>query len=106
MRAGSPPVRDPHNPQVIASGSIIETEHPVAGPVRQARPAACFSCHARSARLRGAPRLGEHNVEILAEIGIDSAEMGRLVAAGGRGAEHGEPAPSLADTDTVLTRGA
>jgi crotonobetainyl-CoA:carnitine CoA-transferase CaiB-like acyl-CoA transferase len=93
------------NPQVIASGSIIETEHPVVGPVRQARPAARFSATPAGSP-RGAPRLGEHNVEILAEIGIDSPEIGRLVAAGVIGAEHGEPAPEPGDTDTVLTRGA
>jgi crotonobetainyl-CoA:carnitine CoA-transferase CaiB-like acyl-CoA transferase len=93
------------NPQVVASGSIIETEHPVVGPVRQARPAARFSATPVAAP-RGAPRLGEHNAEILTEIGIDSAEIGRLITNGVVGAEHGEPAPEPGDTGTVLTRGA
>ena len=54
----------------------------------------------------GAPRLGEHSAQVLAEIGIDTAEIDRLVAAGVVGAEHGEPAPEPGDTGTVLTRGA
>lgn len=93
------------NPQVIASDSIIETEHPIAGPVRQARPAARFSATPVGPP-RGAPRLGEHSAQVLAEIGIDTAEIGRLIAAGVVGAEHGEPAPEPGDADTVQTRGA
>jgi crotonobetainyl-CoA:carnitine CoA-transferase CaiB-like acyl-CoA transferase len=57
------------HPQVVANGVVVETEHPAAGLVRQARPAARFSGTPTSVR-RGAPELGEHTEEILAEIGF------------------------------------
>ena len=56
------------HPQVVANGIVMETEHPGAGMLRQARPAARFSATPTSVR-RGAPALGEHTDEILAEIG-------------------------------------
>jgi crotonobetainyl-CoA:carnitine CoA-transferase CaiB-like acyl-CoA transferase len=56
------------HPQVVANGIVVETEHPGAGLLRQARPAARFSATPTSVR-RGAPALGEHTDEILAEIG-------------------------------------
>jgi crotonobetainyl-CoA:carnitine CoA-transferase CaiB-like acyl-CoA transferase len=55
------------HPQVAANGIVIETEHPRAGRLRQARPAARFSLTPASVR-RGAPALGEHTEEILAEL--------------------------------------
>jgi crotonobetainyl-CoA:carnitine CoA-transferase CaiB-like acyl-CoA transferase len=56
--------------QVEANGIVVETEHPQAGRLRQARPAARFS--ATQAKLRrGGPALGEHTEEILAEIGYE-----------------------------------
>lgn len=58
-----------NHPQVLASELIIETDHPVAGRLRQTRPAARFSRTTPEIR-RGAPRLGEHNEELLTEIGI------------------------------------
>jgi crotonobetainyl-CoA:carnitine CoA-transferase CaiB-like acyl-CoA transferase len=57
------------HPQVVANGIVIETEHPGAGRLRQARPAARFSSTPTSVR-RGAPALGEHTEEVLAEIGV------------------------------------
>jgi formyl-CoA transferase len=56
------------HPQVVANGIVVETEHPGAGLLRQARPAARFSATPTNVR-RGAPALGEHTDEILAEIG-------------------------------------
>jgi crotonobetainyl-CoA:carnitine CoA-transferase CaiB-like acyl-CoA transferase len=52
----------------VANGIVVETEHPGAGRLRQARPAARFSATPATFR-RGAPVLGEHTDEILAEIG-------------------------------------
>ena len=56
------------HPQVVANGVVVETEHPGAGRLRQARPAAQFSATPTNVR-RGAPALGEHTDEILAELG-------------------------------------
>ncbi|MYW71939.1 CaiB/BaiF CoA transferase family protein [Pseudonocardia sp. SID8383] len=93
------------NPQVVASGSIIETEHPVAGPIRQARVAARFEGTATESP-RGAPRLGEHSREVLGQLGLSADEIEQLVEAGVVGAEHGEPTPDPDDADVVQTRGA
>ena len=72
------------HPQVLASGSIIETEHATAGPLRQARAAARFD-GTTIGPPRGAPLLGEHTLEILAELGLDQAEQDALIASGAVG---------------------
>jgi crotonobetainyl-CoA:carnitine CoA-transferase CaiB-like acyl-CoA transferase len=74
------------HPQVLASEIIIETEHPVAGRLRQARVPARFSATPPDPP-RGAPRLGEHNAEILAELGYDDAGVAALAEAGVIGTE-------------------
>ncbi|HEY1258094.1 MAG TPA: CoA transferase [Stellaceae bacterium] len=66
-----------HHPQLSAMESIVETEHPFAGPLRQARPAARFSGTPAEIR-HGAPGLGEHTREILAELGYSAAEIEAL----------------------------
>ncbi|MGD9500884.1 MAG: CaiB/BaiF CoA transferase family protein [Methyloceanibacter sp.] len=77
------------HPQVQASGTVVNLSHPVAGPLRQARPAAQFSATPPSLR-RGAPRLGEHNAEVLAELGRSKEEIAALSAAMVIGAERKE----------------
>ena len=67
------------DPQVLATGIVIETEHEAAGRLRQARPAARFSVTPASIR-RGGPALGEHNHAILAELGYTAAEISALQA--------------------------
>jgi crotonobetainyl-CoA:carnitine CoA-transferase CaiB-like acyl-CoA transferase len=66
-----------NHPQVVASNLILETDHPVAGKLRQTRPAARFSKTQTEIR-RGAPMHGEHTEEVLIEIGMDQAELAGL----------------------------
>jgi crotonobetainyl-CoA:carnitine CoA-transferase CaiB-like acyl-CoA transferase len=69
------------DPQVAANQMIVESTHPVAGPMRQPRPAARFEVTPASLR-SPAPVLGEHTDIVLAETGVDSAEISALRAAG------------------------
>jgi crotonobetainyl-CoA:carnitine CoA-transferase CaiB-like acyl-CoA transferase len=66
--------------QVIANELIHEYEHPEMGRVRQPRPAAKFE-HAEPEVNPLAPRLGEHNREILTELGYDDAAIEELLQA-------------------------
>jgi crotonobetainyl-CoA:carnitine CoA-transferase CaiB-like acyl-CoA transferase len=68
------------DPQVVANGIVVETHHPEAGRLRQARPAARFSTTEASIR-QGAPALGEHTAEVLAELGYGAAEIEALMQA-------------------------
>ncbi len=69
------------DPQIAANELIVESEHPHAGPMRQARPAARFDATPAGIRLP-APDLGEHTREILAEVGVSSAEIDAACRAG------------------------
>jgi crotonobetainyl-CoA:carnitine CoA-transferase CaiB-like acyl-CoA transferase len=68
------------HPQVVAAGCIIETEHHAAGRLRQARPPARFDRTPSTIR-RGAPLLGEHNDEVLGELGYSESTRSELRAA-------------------------
>jgi crotonobetainyl-CoA:carnitine CoA-transferase CaiB-like acyl-CoA transferase len=65
------------HPQVLANETLVETDHPVAGRLRQARPAARFSATPAGIR-RGAPVLGEQTDEILTELGYAPAQIASL----------------------------
>ncbi len=77
------------HPQVVANGIVVETEHPRAGRLRQARSPARFSA-TPAAHRRGGPGLGEHTREVLSEAGLSGAEIDRLVESGAA-AEEGAP---------------
>lgn len=65
------------HPQIQASDVLIETEHPDAGLLRQARAAARFSDTPTSIR-HGAPQLGAHTDDVLAEAGLSAPEIAAL----------------------------
>ena len=72
------------HPQVVENGIVVETDHPRAGRLRQAGSAARFSATPVEL-LRGAPGLGEHTREVLAEAGYSEAEIDVLVGSGAAG---------------------
>lgn len=69
------------HPQIQASGIVVETDHPAAGRIRGARPAARFSETLATIR-SGGPALGAHNEAILAELGYTQSEIVRLSKSG------------------------
>ncbi len=68
------------HPQIKASEIVIEYDHPQLGRLRQARPAARFEGTPTSIR-NGAPQLGEHTYDVLAEVGYSEAEIDAMVEA-------------------------
>ena len=60
-----------------ANELIVVSEHPIAGRVRQTRPAARFERTPAEIR-RPAPGLGEHTDEVLSSIGLDADEIEQL----------------------------
>ena len=72
------------NEQIAANEVVIETEHPDAGKLRQARPAALFSVTPTGAP-RPAPRLGADTEAVLGEAGFDAAAIAALREAGAFG---------------------
>jgi crotonobetainyl-CoA:carnitine CoA-transferase CaiB-like acyl-CoA transferase len=72
------------DPQVIANGIIVEDEHPVAGLIRQTRPAEQMDGTPSEIR-RPAPTLGQHTVEVLREAGLNGDEIDRLRESGALG---------------------
>jgi formyl-CoA transferase len=64
----------PADPQVRHNEVFIEREHPVAGPMREPRPAARFSSTPQEVGAP-APAYGEHSDEIVTALGLDAAEL-------------------------------
>lgn len=69
------------HPQVEALGLVVETGHPAAGRLRQARAAARFS-RTPPEICAGAPALGQHTQEILRDLGYSPAEIASFCATG------------------------
>ncbi len=69
------------HPQVQANGVVIETDHPQAGPIRQARSPARFSTTPLDPPGPGR-MLGADTGDVLAELGYAPAEIESLIAEG------------------------
>lgn len=69
------------HPQVEANALVERFEHPQAGALRQARPAARFSVTPAAIR-SGAPRFGEDTHDILQALGVSAEERERLAREG------------------------
>ena len=70
-----------YHPQIQANETIAEYDHPEAGRLRQARPAALFSDTAPEIT-RGAPMLGEFTEDAMRQLGYDSETIAKLAADG------------------------
>ncbi|SEB55198.1 Crotonobetainyl-CoA:carnitine CoA-transferase CaiB [Paramicrobacterium humi] len=69
------------DPQVAHNNSFVEYEHPTEGRVKT--PGFNFRLSASTQEVtRPAPLAGQHSEELLAELGLDAAQIAELVAAG------------------------
>ncbi|HEV2573462.1 MAG TPA: CoA transferase [Beijerinckiaceae bacterium] len=68
-------------PQVDANGLMVEFDHPVHGRVKTVGNPLKMSSVAQTAT-RGAPTLGQHNAEVLAELGYAPSDIARLRSEG------------------------
>jgi crotonobetainyl-CoA:carnitine CoA-transferase CaiB-like acyl-CoA transferase len=64
----------PSDPQVVHNGTFVEREHPVAGMLREARPAPVFSSTPAEVSAP-APMFGQHSDEIVRQLGLDPAAL-------------------------------
>ena len=69
------------HPQLVASGTLVEYDHPLAGRLRQTRSAARFEDMPAAPR-RGAPALGADTDDVLRELGYSPAGIAGLRADG------------------------
>ena len=69
------------DPQIQYSGSIVEWQHATAGTIRQTVAPARFS-HTVSEPTMHVPALGEHNEQVLDDLGYDSERISALLESG------------------------
>ncbi|MBZ9538890.1 CoA transferase [Modicisalibacter tunisiensis] len=88
------------HPQVTANAIVREYDHPQAGRLRQARPAARFGEGDVDApeAWRGAPALGEDTRTVLGECGYNAATLDRLAADGAFGPDASAASGNSTDT--------
>ncbi len=79
------------HPQFEALGIVTETEHPQAGRIREARPAAHFSATPQ-ALTRPAPGYGADTADVLREAGLDEGEIAAMRRDGAFGRDAKEAA--------------
>ena len=65
------------DPQVIEQGSLVEVEHPIAGKMRMPKPPFNFF-NQNDFPKSHAPILGQHNREVLSELGVEEKELKRM----------------------------
>jgi crotonobetainyl-CoA:carnitine CoA-transferase CaiB-like acyl-CoA transferase len=65
------------HPQVLANGTLAETDHPKMGRLREPRPPVRFVATPAEIR-RPAPALGQHTDEVLSESGVSALEIEEL----------------------------
>ena len=68
-----------HHPQVAANKILDGTQHPQAGLLRQTRTPAIFDA-TPATQVEGAPELGQHTRQVLAELGYSPTEIQQLTA--------------------------
>jgi crotonobetainyl-CoA:carnitine CoA-transferase CaiB-like acyl-CoA transferase len=75
-------ITDMHrDPQALAREMIVETDHPVAGPVKAIGLPVKFH-GTPGGSVRPAPRLGQHTREVLVESGFDEVQIRGMLADG------------------------
>jgi crotonobetainyl-CoA:carnitine CoA-transferase CaiB-like acyl-CoA transferase len=66
-----------HHEQLVANRTVEEVDHPALGRIRQPNPPARFAGR-RVGDLRPAPALGQHDEEVLTELGFSAQAIGDL----------------------------
>lgn len=67
------------HPQIAANATLLETHHPAAGHLRQARLPAVFSAQQQTA-IEPAPAMGQHTRQILQQAGFSTDEVANLIS--------------------------